>query len=426
MKLKITIFIFTLLILNSNQAFSYAQGYPKIMGMNIGNPTNYDNTLYQKEMSKADALVMNFWPHWKEYKYGANSIRKIVQNIKKLNSSLLIGQYTILNEAQDSKAKDQGNIDRALKIEAEDWWLRDASGNKVQWTKDFEAWDINITDYAKPDKQGLRYPEWLAQRNYDLYFKNVPEFSFWYLDNSLNNSPISAADWQNKKVNLNSTTAEMAKAYRLGNIKYWQTIFSLQPNTLLVGNSDNLSSPEYRLRLNGGFLEAMIGKSWSLETWKGWKTMLARYYDFMDNTAAPKLTGFNVWGKVNDYQRMRYGLTSCLMNNGYFSYTDETKGYASLPWFDEYDAKLGKPLDLPPVAAWQNGVYKREFENGVVYVNPTSKSVNISNTATLFRIAGKQVPSINSGKLVGKEFTLPSKDGIIFLKSTNAKTMRKI
>ncbi|MFD2270373.1 hypothetical protein ACFS07_02465 [Undibacterium arcticum] len=40
-----------------------------------------------------------------------------------------------------------------------------------------------------------------------------------------------------------------------------------------------------------------------------------------------------------------------------------------MPWFDEYEVKLGKPLDPPQTKPWRDGIYRRRFENGLVLVN---------------------------------------------------------
>lgn len=394
---------------------AHSAGYPKIMGMNIGNANYYDDPDYRKKLAKNDAVVLNFWPNWKDYKYGPNAIRNMVIDIKQQNPRILIGQYTIINESQDLTSNDLSNMDRAYKLEKENWWLRDAAGRKLQWTNSFNAWDINITNAMAPDSTGLRYPQWLARRNHELFFKNVPEFDFWFLDNSLDKPPVQSADWQNTGVNLPSSDERVAKAYRLGHVSYWQAIKALQPNIFLMGNSDNLSSAEYSQRLNGGFLEALIGKAWSLETWKGWEVVRQRYYSFMDNAAHPKLVGFNVWGKANDFKRMRYGLGTCLLNDGYFSYTDESIGYGSVPWFDEFDVKLGNPIDSPPKSPWQNGVYRREFINGLVLVNPTNSTRSVTVGHGFTRFKGRQSPTINNGKPTAK-VTLDGKDGLILIR----------
>jgi putative glycosyl hydrolase-like family 15 (GHL15) protein len=80
----------------------------------------------------------------------------------------------------------------------------------------------------------------------------------------------------------------------------------------------------------------------------------------MQNTRAPKIVAFNVQGPV-DYRVFRYAYTSCLLDDGYFSFNDKVVMYSSVPWFDEYDFKLGEALSGPPAAAWSQGVWRRDF-----------------------------------------------------------------
>lgn len=415
--MKAYIFFICFIFVSFIDSISFAglptnSSFPRIFGMNIGRPNNYDASGKIRNMSKCDILVLNFWPRWKDYKYGKNSIRSFVAAVKDYNPNVIIGQYTILNESQ---LKDDVNNDRIQKIEKENWWLRNNRGERLQWTNKYRAWDINITTFARPDNRGMYYPEWLAHRNYSIFFEKVPEFDFWYLDNSLNTPPSPPGNWYLDGVNRPSTDENVAKAYRKGHVLYWTTIRKLQPYTMLIGNSDNLESVEYSCKLNGAFLEAIIGKIWSIETRKGWLAMQKKYYSFMDNTLPPKIVGFNVWGRADDYQKMRYGLASCLMNDGYFSYTDETKGYSEVIWFDEFDVDLGQPIDPPPTAAWRSGVYRRQFEKGLVLVNPTKQKQVVAIELGYRRIKGRQVPALNNGKAV-QSLVLPPKDGAILLR----------
>ena len=60
-------------------------------------------------------------------------------------------------------------------------------------------------------------------------------------------------------------------------------------------------------------------------------------------------------GSTPDYRKMRFGLTTALLNDGFFSYEINTNGHGSLclMWFDEYDnagagrGYLGQPLGAP-------------------------------------------------------------------------------
>jgi hypothetical protein len=78
-----------------------------------------------------------------------------------------------------------------------------------------------------------------------------------------------------------------------------------------------------------------------------WHGMMERYHKVFENLISPRIVGFNVAGNPHDYRFLRFALSSRLMNDGYFSFTDIERGYSTVPWFDEYEVKLGKPLDPP-------------------------------------------------------------------------------
>lgn len=392
-------------------------GYPRIMGMNIARPAYYDTLEYQQALSKPDIVILGFWEGWSKSKKNISE-RDVVRRLKQMNPKLLVGQYTILSEWKSLNEPFNTRQDVSRKLDAENWWLGDEGGNRVQWTDIHHAWDINITAWTRRDHRGDRYPEWLAKKDYETFFQPVPEFDIWYFDNAVSKPPVKRADWNLDGRNDANDDPEIAQAHRAGHVTEWQEARKLRPDILLMGNTDDLSSVEFSGRLHGAFLEALIGKSWSMERWKGWEIMMDRYHATMKHTAPPHIVGFNVHGRVNDYQRMRYGLASCLMDNGYFNYTDENVGYGSVPWFDEYDVELGKPVDPPPVQPWQKTVYRRRFEHGQVLVNPSTTPQSVTIEAGYRRITGSQAPNVNDGTGVSL-ITLPGKDGIILLKSTN-------
>ncbi len=121
------------------------------------------------------------------------------------------------------------------------------------------------------------------------------------------------------------------------------------------------------------------------------------YFDWMTISRQPNLTTIETYeddsnpepndldgyqNKCNDssfipnFQKMRFGLTSALLNNGYFSYEMNTEGHGSLclMWFDEYDnagagrGYLGYPLAnakrLIQTLSTPNQIIPSEFETG--------------------------------------------------------------
>jgi len=136
--------------------------------------------------------------------------------------------------------------------------------------------------------------------------------------------------------------------------------------------------------------------------------------------AEPKLGIFNQWGDPHDYQSMRYGLGSALLGDGYYSFTDTSQGYHGVVWFDEYDAKLGSATTTP-TTAWQKGVWRRDFDNGVVLVNPKGNGTQtVTLEADFARIKGVQDPVTNSGQTV-RTVTLKDRDGLILLRTNPVK-----
>lgn len=387
--------------------------FPRLIGMNIG-VKNYQDASYQKDLSRLDVVILGFYKGWNPSGYAPNAtlaIQKAVRAIKAQNPRILVGQYTILNEAYD-EPNDTATVDLRDKLYANKWWLLNAAGQKVQWTSRFSAWDINYTTWTRPDADGQRWPQWLAERNYATFFRDIPGFDIVYFDNVMT-PPRIRADWNLDGRDDDPRSPSILAAHHAGHLAHWNHIRKLHPKALLMGNPDNdLANAEWRNQLNGAFLEAIMGESWSVETWGGWPKMMERYRAVLANTRPPKIVGFNAWGAPDDYRFFRYAYTSCLLDDGYFSFTDKSRGYSSVPWFDEYNHKLGNALSGPPSAAWSQGVWRRDFQHGIVLVNPTTVTRIVTVESGLRRLAGSQDPAVNNGSAVSQVILGP-KDGIV-------------
>ena len=380
--------------------------FPRLMGMNIGRK-HYDDAEYQRQLARLDVVILGFYKGWKP-DYG---MAKVLHNLKELSRNhVLVGQYTCLNECQDNP-KNAANLEIQQKLHDMNWWARKADGTRVQWTAEYRAWDINFTAGSKPDADGRRYPQWFAEWNDRVLFKPA-SFDIWYCDNVFVR-PRVTADWDGNGKDGDRKDPAVAAKYRAGHRAEWEHIRKIHPGIMLVGNADDdLAEPEYANQLEGAFLEGMMGKSWSLETWAGWPAAMKRYHAAMANTRAPHLVGFNVSGDKSDYRFFRYAFASCLLDDGYFSFTDKAQEYSSVAWFDEYDFKLGAVVSKPPAAAWKEGVWRRDFQRGIVLVNPTAHAVTVSVEPGFLRLSGAQAPTVNSGS-PATSIDLAAKDGIV-------------
>ncbi len=131
-------------------------------------------------------------------------------------------------------------------------------------------------------------------------------------------------------------------------------------------------------------------------------------------------------GRSHLLKDFRYGYASSLMDNAYYSFTDNDKQYHGVEWFDEFDANLGAAISPPPTVpngAWQNDVYRRDFVNGIALVNPKGnrpRTVTLetdfvkltSNTSAVDTACSKyhHDTTVNNGATV-RTVTLDERDG---------------
>lgn len=103
-------------------------------------------------------------------------------------------------------------------------------------------------------------------------------------------------------------------------------------------------------------------------------------------------------------QRMRFGLTTALMGDGYFAYDLHTRWRGQHWWYPEYDA----PLGYPQAAAreYPDGTWRRPFDRGMVVVNPTPSQATVE-TDVLAR-------DVSTGQ-TGQTFVIPPRDGRLLL-----------
>lgn len=172
-------------------------------------------------------------------------------------------------------------------------------------------------------------------------------------------------------------------------------------------------------------------------------------YDLMFSTG-------NNWLTTSQYAQLRFALASTLMFDGYFasSNTNATAGgYSAAYWLDEFAVDvsgtavvpadaiatsaraakgwLGTPLALAyNVAAtsqtlWSalatspsnnsnTFVWRRDFKNGIVIVNPTGSTVSgISLGGTFKKISGVIDPTFNNGATGLTSISLPAQSGVV-------------
>jgi len=313
-------------------------------------------------------------------------------------------------------------------------------------------------------------PNWAG-----LFWDNV-----FYVPLAHGNNPT--VDWDRDGTDDSDTDPDVIDAQTLGFKKGWDRYKQLRPNGKVIGNigwfeSDfriigsynqgvtRLTSfdysriPNYYQQVEGGIWEycfddyglragdgidpeGSYNKGWigsSDPTFNGFESR-ANGLRFLagaiksdrlicgDATLSPSPS------TSNDYQRLRYGLgtVSILSNFWYYGhpnsyngnlhpdYDEFTKGGISYGWMGYPDNS--NSYGSSQINPYQNGVYRRDFTNAVVLVNPPGNGVR---TVTLpFNVrriqgrSGKSDLSVNNGEIItaGTGITLQDRDGLFLLK----------
>ena len=345
---------------------------------------------------------------------GATRIHDFVSGIKKLNPAAKVGQYTIINEIKCDMGSDEAMYPMWQEVNRNNWWLRNAAGQRVQWNTSYSACDLNVTGWAARNAAGQTYAQSKWQFDRTTMFSVAP-FDFMFSDNTFGLTRV-VADWQRNGVDMPKGDATASAAMRMGNAAYWSAVRASNPDLKVVGNADNdLSAPEYKGVLDGAYLEGALGKSWSRETWAGWDSMMNYYRAAMRNTRDPDLVFLNAYAAPTDYTTVRYALASSMMENGHFVYVPST-GSMEPAWFDEFGAPIGSALDAPPTAPAQNGIWLRRYSNGVVIVNPSkTATASIDVGAGYKRLSGTQDAAVNNGQ-AQRVVTLGPRQGLLMIR----------
>ncbi|MEW6706243.1 MAG: putative glycoside hydrolase [Pseudomonadota bacterium] len=345
---------------------------------------------------------------------GKTRIQTYVDQIKAINPSIKLGTYVVLTEYRDNALPTHTDYELVTALDQNGWWVRDAvTGNKVQWTAGYGTWATNPTAWAKPDASGRRWPEFKAQFDTTHILGGIRGLDYIYVD-QVNDQPWVVGDYMHNGTNQPKNDPTLGTEYRKGQVAYFNALRSLNPGKMILPNAGSLATPEFINQVEGAFMECVIGKSWSIETWGGWNAAMNRYRAEMAQTKAPHDVVLQACGATADPALARYGLASALMHDGYFAYT--VNGQAAPPWFDEYDAKLGTAVEPPPTAPTASGIWMRRYTNGVALVNPSkTTAASIDVGAGYKRLTGTQDPVVNNGQ-AERMVTLQPRTGLILIK----------
>lgn len=302
-------------------------------------------------------------------------------------------------------------------INKNDWWLKDDRGQKTSFWPG--SYIINVTD-------GSAWSDFLP----NFINSKILASGQWdgiFYDNLLGATPYTYG----ARVDVNNdgradTKEHSDKKWIEGMQKVLIDTRRLTGNDIvIIGNSASYLG--YQPYLNGRTYETFP------TPWEGdgsWTATMKSYLNVLPElNRKPLIYTINSntknTGKKDDYRKMRFGLASTLLGEGYFSFDYGDTDHAQTWWYDEYNVVLGQAqskaynlLDKDSTFI-KPGLWRRDFKNGIVLVNSTSKEqVYVFNKEEFEKIHGAQDRSVNNGSKINW-IKLASNDGIILLKANN-------
>lgn len=334
-----------------------------------------------------------------------------LKKIKALNPKIIILAYVPASEIRQDWPYLEKIAPLRYKLASQIsplWYLKDEMGNrKTFWPGTII---LNVSDKA-PLYQGKHWNDYLV----DFVSKEILSDNFWdgvFYDNAWDDIFHFAGGPVDLDNDGKNDQKEIANAdWQAGLKKIYQETKKRNPLKLVVANEATLHAKS----LDGVFLENFFRE-------RDW-TQFAKNLNTIINSTTQKLAFLNANSKniynPNDYSLMRYGLGTALLFDAFYSFDFGDQNHGQTWWYDEYEVYLGNPLNkaqrIDKQTGLSPGLWRRDFENGVVILNSTNQKKEVQLNAELELIKGKQDPEINNGLVVSK-INLSGFDGLILRK----------
>lgn len=435
---------------------SFNPTYPRLHAHRMSAPTTLDVAQIQF-MARCDTAAWGGWRRWTA-NGGTYNLANFATYIKSFNPNLKL--FASVNLSNQSNNPTSADSDIYNKLNdgvgpngVGDWWLYSPPpAVKIQgFTANFNL--CNYTAFVTPDVNNRTFAKWLAHYHMDASGSGLDHLT---TGKGLSEGPWDgvfqddcrvrasagnpSTDWDRDGTADLATDTDIIAARGNGISLFISELKAINPNHWHLANR----SGDFNAGgTPGGFTQIMEAAFYERVTFvegpQGWATMMSRYRAGMAELKDPKILVFNnditsfkeryttaPQNGYSDQHISRYFLCSCLMDNGYYSVNKHPpfgNGYQEPMQFEDMfgcalntKGYLGYPIDPPQLTAWNQGVYKREFDNGLVLVSPRgngTKTVQLTG-GPWKRMNGTEV---NTGALNVTSYQITEQDGIILLRA---------
>lgn len=327
--------------------------------------------------------------------------------------------------------------------------LRNSSGSIVLT----ETWKHPMVNLINPDCRKLMAEKNIKELNESgLTTSGLPVYTGIYWDLLYDRISWLGDDIDSNLDGVPDEEAVLDEAYKKAVIDFLVQIRQALPQVTLMGNE---ASIDYAPLINGRLFEWQIPALLDGLELYSWDEIIQKYREWagvgveprttiLQNAPEESLTAKFGTSKLDEippalldeaassYQRMRFGLTSALMGDGYYSFDLGKMWHGQFWWYDEFgrmisddsvstlpdQGYLGQPVGDPFVLKStiksresqsmkdvlkdlitspeedieSYDVWARKFEHGIAIVNPTNSSRSVTLEKEYCHLNGTQAP----------------------------------
>lgn len=365
-----------------------------------------------KSLAQWDLVVLDMDEQWQA--------PEKIRELRQANPRIKILAYVSAGEMAAARAEGD-RVSPGYKLSqlaGENFYMHDAQGGRLSWWPG--AYLMNATNLG-PQIGGRRWNQVLPEFIRD----EIMITGLWdgvFLDAAFSDVTYFFGDKIDPDENGRADSASSVNAaWRQGMSRLIQNVRQAVGADKIVMNN---SSAAYAAQVNGVLFENFPRF--------GWSQPFSEFQAAMAKNIKPSVTAINTntnnLETPQNYRLMRYGLTSALLANGYFSFDAGDRGHERVWWYDEYESSLGAAKGgirrlAGQGAGFSPGVWLREYERGLVVVNTDQVSHQVDLPGTFEKLRGTQDQTVNDGSLV-RTLNLPAQDGLILLGAAEAEEIR--
>lgn len=259
---------------------------------------------------------------------------EVLDSLRSKNPDIIMLAYIVSQEINDDATQWSGSLRKSLyEGISENWWLKNSKGEQVQFWPGTHMLNIGA---GVPEKSSLQWNRYLA----DFICDSIIAPGKWdgvYLDNCWH-----SVSWLDETIDVDQDgradrPAVADSLWEVGMNLLLDLIRERHPNIILTGNGGY----RYGKKLNGALIE-------TFPRWGEWFRLMDSYWHLEGEAPGMPVNCLNGntenSGEIS-LQDMRFGLSSTLMGEGYFSYDFGADDHSQHWWFDEYDSDLGEPVE---------------------------------------------------------------------------------